>query len=359
MGKTWDVRKVYMRGSGITMARILADPPFGAESKERGRRTVDLIRQALTGQSQIKKLADGVEGAAGRDQTGAPKTEAEEQNAWEAAEKRKKDLEDFGRGLCRHADNVMSQTLIGDAAKLWSLRNIFALDLAAHTLRKAWERLGKPEGERCIVMSVGGPPRANNPVRCESEESYQRARVTIREAIILALADEMGIIAQGSENPDWEDQFEARSNLDEVCTALAGMGRDEDFRDLARQAFDCANYDRAGDGFRVLLESIGLLQGTGQWRYFGATPELLAAMVGALSEQMPMSSRDFFRAIHSEWGIVVSPETAQGTPLLDALDGADLARNARRLEAMLAESGLAVAMSDSTTVVGERSRRIH
>ena len=54
----------------------------------------------------------------------------------------------------------------------------------------------------------------------------------------------------------------------------------EDFERLARLATDTADYGRAAEGFRVLLETVGVLAGTGAYRYLTAPPDLLAAMVG-------------------------------------------------------------------------------
>lgn len=126
---------------------------------------------------------------------------------------------------------------------------------------------------------------------------------------------------------------------------------------LSRAAVESANYSRAEDGFRVLLESVGLLGGGSRYRYLTATPDLLGALVGALSDQMPMSSRDFFAACREEWGFVINQESATGTNLGGQVDGAGLERNARRAELLMSEAGLALGLSDRTTVVGERAAR--
>jgi len=132
----------------------------------------------------------------------------------------------------------------------------------------------------------------------------------------------------------------------------------EDYLRIARSAVEVANYSRgAEDGFRVLVESVGALVGTGAYRYFTATPDLLAAAVGALSAQMPMSSRDFFMALRDEWGFVINQETAAETTLATQIDGAGLERNAREAERVMGEAGLALSLSDRTTLVGERAAR--
>ncbi len=70
---------------------------------------------------------------------------------------------------------------------------------------------------------------------------------------------------------------------------------------------------------------------------------------------MPVSSRDFFSAIRREWGFVTNQESAAGTSLAIQLDGAGLERNARRAEVLMSDAGLAVGLSDRTTMVGERA----
>ena len=62
-------------------------------------------------------------------------------------------------------------------------------------------------------------------------------------------------------------------------------------------------------------------------------------------------------AARQEWGIVIDQESAADTGLGAQLDGAGLALNARRAEKLLSEAGLAIGLSDRTTMVGERSVR--
>ena len=107
----------------------------------------------------------------------------------------------------------------------------------------------------------------------------------------------------------------------------------------------------------MLLESVSALVGTGSYRYLTAGPDLLAAFVGALSAQMPMPSRDFFAAVRREWGLVINQESAADTSLATQLDGAGLERNARRAEKLMSDAGLALGLSDRTTMVGERVGR--
>ena len=163
---------------------------------------------------------------------------------------------------------------------------------------------------------------------------------------------------------NWAAEFEPRSGLsnadDESVSSQLGKLRrpaeDEDYLRLARASVENANYGRAEDGFRVLLESVGLLAGT-RYRYLTATPDLLATLVGALSVRMPMPSREFFAAVRQEWGFVINQESATGTLLGAQLDGVGLERNARRAERLMSDAGLALGLSDRTTMVGERATR--
>ena len=79
--------------------------------------------------------------------------------------------------------------------------------------------------------------------------------------------------------------------------------------------------------------------------------------MGALSADMPMASRDLFTAVREEWGFVINQESATDTTLSSQLDGAGLERNAGRAERLLSDAGLAVGLSDRTTMVGERAAR--
>ncbi len=72
---------------------------------------------------------------------------------------------------------------------------------------------------------------------------------------------------------------------------------------------------------------------------------------------MPIPSRDFFAAVRQEWGFVVNQESAADTALGTQLDGAGLERNARRAEKLMSDAGLALGLSDRTTMVGERAAR--
>ena len=228
-------------------------------------------------------------------------------------------------------------------------------------LNRAWSVTGAPAEERYLLLSLG-QSRASDPVWQRSQDTYRRARIRLSEATVRTLARRMRELS--ADVTDWASEFEPRSGLSNaedtsVSSQLARLAHPADpehYLRLARTAVENANYGRAEDGFRVLLESVGLLAGT-RYRYLTAPPDLLAALVGALSADMPMTSRDFFAAVRQEWGFVINQESATGTTLGSQLDGAGLERNARHAERLLSDAGLALGLSDRTTMVGERADR--
>lgn len=356
----YTVRKVYMRGSGITLARLLVDPkdPVAATL---GKRAVQAIEQALTAPSPLATISTRLESALPSDYSKPPPLEDDEQQAWDQGGRDQ--LQDLAGRLCRHAEGVMLQGGASGPARMWQLRTMLALDLASHALRTAWEATGTPAAERYLLLSFGGVTRAQDPVRQRSEESYRRARIRLGEATVRTLAQQMRQLKDAGV-VDWESEFEPRSGLagagaDTVSSRLSGLSpgcAEEEYLKLARVAAENANYSRAEAGFRVLLQSVGLLGGT-RYPYLTASTDLLAALVGALSAQMPMPSHEFFSAVRREWGFVINQESAAGTTLSGQVDGAGLERNARRAEKLMSQAGLALDLSDRTTVVGERARR--
>jgi hypothetical protein len=356
--RPWRVRQVYMRGSGITLARMLADPPTEVDDEARaaGRRAVSAIKHALQSPSPLGQIAAALESPLPDSFREASDAEKPERDAWDRGASAA--LAPLAERLCRHAEGVMCQSGASEPSKLWQLRTIFALDVAIHAIRTSWETLNVPRSDRFLLLTFGGPARRDNRVRRRSEQSYQDARQKLRRATVATLASEMQRIAQDA-LPQWEDQLENRRGvLSPVIDQLKQTDGDtssEEFERLARLATDTADYGRAAEGFRVLIESCGLLAGTGAYRYLTAPPDLLAALVGALSIHMPMTSSEFFAALRSEWSLVVD-QTA-GTRLADRLDGADLQRSAARAEQRLSHAGLAISLSDRTVVVGERAKR--
>jgi hypothetical protein len=357
----YSVRKVYMRGSGITLARLLTSPSDPRDA-DLGQSAVVAIKEALTLGSPLADISARLESALppGEVYNRLPDLEQDEEDAWnKGADPR---LTDLASLICRHAEGIMRQGGASGPAKLWQLRTILALDLAVHVLQTAWYVTSTRAEERYLLLSLGDGARASDPVRQRSEDSYRQARIRLSEATVRTLARRMRELS--AEVIDWASEFEPRSGLsnaedDSVSSQLARLRHPadpEDYLRLARTSVENANYGRAEDGFRVLLESVGLLAGT-RYRYLTAPPDLLAALVGALSATMPMASRDFFAAVREEWGFVINQESATDTALRSQLDGAGLERNARRTERLLSDAGLALGLSDRTTMVGERAAR--
>lgn len=352
-GRPWSVRKVYMRGSGITLARMLAAPPGEADAARFGMAAVRAIEETLKAPSPVALIAETLEAALPEGH--APRLEDDEREAWDRGGE--PDLAEFAGRLCRHAEGVMRQGTASGPSRLWQLRTILALDLATHALRTAWRATGTPEGQRFLLLSFAGPARAENRLRQRSEEIFRQSRLTLRLATAQTLARRMEELA-GEGHIDWDDELEnRRERLSAVIDDLRIASGPEDFQRLARLATETADYGRASEGYRVLFQTIGMLAGTGQYRYLTATPDLLAAMVGALSAEMPMSSNTFFSRLQEEWGLVIGQDAAAATALAGEVDGAELARNARRAEARMADAGLALGLSDRTVVVGERAKR--
>jgi hypothetical protein len=362
----YGVRKVYMRGSGITLARLLTDPADPAAAAL-GRAAVAEIQAALTADTPLATISRHLESVLPSEAAYVrpPDLEASEQASWERG--RDPRLEDLAERLCRHAEGIMLQTGASGPARLWQLRSLLALDFAVHLARTAWEATATLDSDRYLLLSFGSEARAQDPVRQKSEESFRLARIRIADATVHTLARRMRELAEADAQVSWPAEFlfrrGAQSDDDEtsISDQLKNLPRTaghEEYQRIARATVETADYGRgAEDGFRVLLESAGALVGTGAYRYVTAGPDLLGALVGALSAEMPMPSRDFFAAVRREWGLVVNQEGAAGTGLAELVDGAALERNARRAEKLMSDAGLALGLSDRTTVVGERTGR--
>jgi hypothetical protein len=158
---------------------------------------------------------------------------------------------------------------------------------------------------------------------------------------------------------DWDSELDNRTRdvLEDAVVQPYRTSATPDLGALAQRVFETASYGRASEGFRVLLESIGMSAGGTRYRYLSASPDLLGALVGALSSEMPMTSQVFFQRIRDEWGLVISPEAAGGTGYAESLDGVYLAMNARRFERLMIDAGLASGLSDRTVMVGEDAGR--
>lgn len=360
-GSPWGVRKVYMRGTGITLARLLADPPkeSGLPAAASGKAALAELDRTLTAPSPLARVADHLEAPLPEQLHEPPKTERDELDAWNAGEDAR--LAVLATSLCRHAEGVLLQAGASGPDRLWQFRNLLALEVAAHVLRRAWEVTSVPNDERYLLLSFGSAPRAQNVVRQLSEASYQRARIRVDEATVHTLADAMLALAELGVT-QWAPAFvERRGRRLDVVEELGSLTRTQspsrtDLLRIARRTAEQADYGRPGHGFRVLLESIKFLAGGTRYRYLAPGPEMLACFVGAMSADMPMSSDEFFRALFDRWGLVVNQEAASETDLRSQVDGAALERNARAAEQLMVEAGLALSLSDRTTVVGERAR---
>jgi serine/threonine protein kinase len=348
--RPWSIRKVNMRGTGVTLgAMLLRD-----RSRPGGRSSaVEGIRSALQSPSPLQQLAERL-GEAVPEDLDSFTPEKDERAAWEAAESSL--LESLSERINRHCENITAQKHTSPSAKLLQVRLILALDLAHHTLSRSWDVISAPEESRFLLLSFAPDERKENEVRVASEHSYVSARQQVTQAIIQQLGLKAEQIAAEQTNPDWDYQFEKRAGLDELAGRFAKAADSSDFRELAGLAYEesrGAGYGRPVDAFRVLLESVGLLHGTGSYRYLRAGSDLMAALIGAVGG-MPMQANEFFEEIWREWNFVITDRQMTRTALVDSLDGSLLARNSRILESLLSSSGLAVSLSDQTCMVGGR-----
>lgn len=345
--RPWSVRKVNMRGTGVTLGAMLLRGSGNGSSTT----ATEGIKSALQAPSPLHDLVVRL-GEAVPENLERFTLEPDELAAWEAAGSDA--LKPLAERVNRHCGNITSQQHVASSAKLLQVRLILALDLAHHALTYSWDAIATPEDSRYLLLSFSSDERKENDVRIASESSYQNARLQITQAIITQLGRRAEEIAGAEKEPDWDDQFEKRANLDDVAARFHGASEPAEFQELAGLAFEesrGSGYGRPVDAFRVLLESVGLLHGTGQYRYLRAGPDLLAALIGAVGgEQMPTA--EFLEKIWREWSFVVGDREMTRTTLVDSLDGSLLARNTRILERVLSSSGLAVALSDQTCMVG-------
>ena len=359
-GKRFTVRKVRMRGTGVTLARALLDPPPGAsdETKRFAADAITGIQQALRLNSSLSAIAQGVEDLLPEDLHEEVVLEDDEKRSWKLGAE--PDFIHLSERISRHAAGVVGQRGASGPARLWHLRTILALDLATDMLRRCWSALDEPNERQHLLIALPGRSRSSDRVRLRSERSWNDARSCIDWATVRTIESAMEDLHRA--NPDrgvaWDEALNRRTaKLLEPRVVQPYEKGLRDFRKLAQLAFENANYHRAADGFRVLLETIGMSAGGTRYRYLSATPDLLAALVGALSSEMPMTSDDFLDRVRDEWGLVASPSAAAGTTLMNDLDGDDLTINLRRFERLMIESGLASGLSDRTVLVGERSAR--
>lgn len=346
--RPWSVRKVNMRGTGVTLGAMLLRRDLGSNFATTA---VEGIKSALQASSPLQDLVARL-GEAVPEDLETFTLEPDERAAWEAAGSEA--LKPLAERINRHCGNITSQQHVAPSAMLLQVRLILALDLAHHALTYSWDAIDAPEDSRYLLLSFSSEERRENEVRIASESSYQNARLQITQAIITQLGRGAEEIAGVEKEPDWDEQFEKRAKLDEVAARFRDASGPAEFQELAGLVFEesrGSGYGRPVDAFRVLLESVGLLHGTGQYRYLRAGPDLLAALIGAVGgKQMPTA--EFLEAIWREWSFVVGDREMTRTTLVDSLDGSLLARNTRILEHVLSSSGLAIALSDQTCMVG-------
>lgn len=351
------VRKVRMRGTGVTLARALLDPPPTAsvETRRLASEAVRGIRDALRLGSSLSAIAKGIEDRLPDDLHEDVALEEDERRSWMLGAE--PGFAELAERIAHHAAGVISQQRASGPARLWQLRTILALDLATDMLRRCWSAVDEPSDRRHLLIAIPGPNRHSDRVRRRSERSWNDARSCINWATVRTIEKTLEELHRAG-GIAWHQALSRRT--ERLLRTRVVQPYDDglhDFRKLAQLAFENANYRRAADGFRVLLETIGMSAGGTRYRYLSATPDLLAACVGALSSEMPMTSEDFFGRLSEEWDLVVSPSAATGTTLANNLDGDELAINLRRFERLMIESGLASGLSDRTVLVGERAAR--
>ena len=348
-----------MRGTGVTLARLLLDPPAYLDTDicRSAAEAVEGIREALQSPSPYGELGSRLS-AVVPDDSDERSTEQDERDAWVSGDNEA--LRPLADRIIRHCHAITSQPHVGPAVKLLQVRNILALDLAHHAISSSWNATDTPARHRFFLASYTPEERRNN-IRVFSETTYRTARLKLTQAIVAHLAQTMRDIANSRPPADWADYFEPRSNLQTVATTLNRAGVGADFAFEAERAYELASgggYGRPSDAFRVLLESVDLLVGTGQYRYLRIGPELLASMVGAVWPHMPASADDFLMLVFREWHIVVGEAEAVGTDLANQVEGAEL-RNARFLEDMMVNAGLALSLFRSDVHGWPASSRGH
>ena len=150
------VRKVRMRGTGVTLARALLDPPPRAseETKRRSSEAVAGIRQALTLDSSLSEIAQGVEDRLPEDLHKEVDVEEDERRSWMLGAA--PEFVELSERISRHAAAVVTQEGASGPARLWQLRTVLALDLATDMLRRCWS---------AVRRTTRASPSAHSPTR--------------------------------------------------------------------------------------------------------------------------------------------------------------------------------------------------
>lgn len=354
-GGKWSVRQVHMRGTGITLARLLLDPPTSdAPLREQARHAVAEIKTALQAASPFQDLARAFDGQQPDDRDEMSSDEREGWNTGATAQ-----IRDLASRVIRHSHAVMSDPNAGPQTKLMNLKAVLALDVAWHIAQQSWEAARVAHDQRYLVFSFLPEPRAANRVRWCSEKSYNDTFQSVSRGVTSTILD---VLEEHSASDDrWSAVLPQRGtneadagvrHFSEVEQML--VAPDRDLTAVAAKIYEAPGdgYDRPVNAFRVLLESAGYLVGTGKYRYLKPSPATLAGLIASRPDHAPQPAEDFMAFLRDEWNIVIGEGEAVGTRLTSLVDGAELRRNAEQMEQLLAAAGLATALSDQTCMVG-------
>ena len=236
-----------------------------------------------------------------------------------------------------------------------------------HVARTAWQVTSTPEAERYLLLSFGGSPRAQDPVRQRSEESYRRARIRLSDATVRTLARRMQELAEGSDRVAWPSEFLFRRGSQSDADEASISSQLKRLAPTATPRTTCGSRARPSKPPTTAVAPRTASASCSNQSVRSSAPAAtgtsppdrtcLPRSWARCPAQMPMPSRDFFAAVRREWGLVINQESAADTSLATQLDGAGLERNARRAEKLMSDAGLALGLSDRTTMVGERVGR--
>ena len=178
------VRKVRMRGTGVTLARALLDPPSGTSAKARqlGIGAAAGIKAALQHPSSLATIAHGVEQLLPEELHREVALEEDERRSWRLGSEPA--FVDLAERICRHTEGIIAQAGASDPACLWQMRTILALDLATDMLLRCWSAIDEPIDRQHLLVALPGRARSRDRVRRRSEQSWTDARSCINWATI-------------------------------------------------------------------------------------------------------------------------------------------------------------------------------
>lgn len=354
---------VKMRGAGIALARFLLAPPaYLADFNRKAEEARREIKDALQAPSPLAELSASL-----KDSTGFEPMSSSELSHWEAADDER--LFALGRRLIDHAHAIMTDATRPAQVRLLDLRRIVALDFAWHLLDRAGTESETEPERRALVLCHDPRPRPENRIRRISEDSFKQGVAVLHRGFVAAIAQSMWQWAVSerewtTEEERWAAFFAVRNRseagqpktaharyIDRLITDLA-RDPEVDFEGYAARAFEAPGdgFDRPVDSMRIMLESCGALAGGSAFRYFRASPALLGALVAARPQQGMQEADDFLAWLAEEWSMVIGEQEGAGAGLRG--EGSALQRNYEHFEQDLVRSGLAVALSDQTCMVG-------